>query len=222
MGRQSEGAFLPPSRCWWCSGGQRGAHGAPCGGSEGHARAGLPEQGRELRTGPCKSHRGVSKGCQWGAKVKARKTVLLGRDQGFCGMWRAEAGLKDWAGAGRAPRAGQALQAGGPEAQVDQGLERPRGAPQEAGLRRRQEGERCSRSPGPAPGGKEGGTESTSRLSTWRGHWPWGGTGQGGVPSWPDRARPVSPHGGAHRLACRGLVPPPEPSQRVFTGSQNP
>lgn len=63
-------------------------------------------------------------------------------------MWRAEAGLKDGADVGMAPRVCKALEAGGWEAQVGQRLERLAGSEawQEAGLRWRQEGERCSRS----------------------------------------------------------------------------
>lgn len=162
-----------PSSCPERAHGLGEARGAPTehGWLEGHARAWLPEQGWELRTGPCEGHTWVSKGCRWGAMVRERKSVLLGRDGGSCGMWRAEAVLKDGADVGRAPRACKALEAGGWRLGGPGGSEvrvpgRERGVagswPEMAAGRGKVQ--QVSK---PARGGKEGGTESASRLSTW-------------------------------------------------------
>lgn len=123
----------------------------------------------------------------------------MGRDQGFCGLRRAEAGLKDWADAGMARRVCKALRAGGWEAQVGQRLGRlaEQGV---AGSRPEMEAGRgkVQQVSKPARGGKEGGTESASRLSTWVRSLA---GGRAGARAGQAGHTPVFPHGGAHGLA---------------------
>lgn len=119
----------------------------------------------ELRRGPCKGHNWASKGCRWGATVKKRKGVLLDQESGICGMWKAEAGVEDWAEVGMARTVWKSLQEG-PElphsckvagwtgtawrqgGQSGSEIREPEwsGAWQEVGLRWREVGGRCSRS----------------------------------------------------------------------------
>lgn len=136
-------------------------------------------------------------------------------------MWRAEAGLKDWAGTGRAPRAGQALQAGGPEAQVGQGLERPAAERGTTGSRPEMEAGRGKVQQGSGAGSGREGRRHRIRFPAFHLAFHLAG-GRAGERAGPGRARPVSPHGGAHGLACRGPLPLPQPSPPVFTRSQNP